>query len=359
MQKTILALLIVMCTALQVQELQQANKQFDKLSQDSPVGKFLMDLAQIHAEVQGPLDDLKETIEKFYENLQESISQLDGEFQSKQAIHLKVLQNYESNQQDAQIDIAQSQDQLDNVLSRNKENIEKRLKQIQQNINDNRSNIQRDKLQRNQQKDQNVEHIHEHQQATTSIDEALSLVQGLSSGNIAFVEAPMKKTLDYIKQKVNSREEYAPLVDALISLSGTQDTKQIKELLNKLRNQIVDSMIQLTSDENDAQKMFDDRQKQLDSEFQEFQTQVNQATYDLASISARIDQEKEFTKQRQSDLDMYNSQIEMENNNFAAITGLYNEIRSVRLKELKVAEDAKNFAYSSQFRELLQSKLNK
>ena len=34
----------------------------------------------------------------------------------------------------------------------------------------------------------------------------------------------------------------------------------------------------------------------------------------------------------------------MENNNFAAITGLYNEIRSIRLKELKIAEDAKKYS---------------
>lgn len=31
----------------------------------------------------------------------------------------------------------------------------------------------------------------------------------------------------------------------------------------------------------------------------------------------------------------------MENSNFAAITGLYNEIRNIRMKELKITEDAK------------------
>lgn len=31
----------------------------------------------------------------------------------------------------------------------------------------------------------------------------------------------MKKTVDYIKSKLNSKEEFAPLVDALISLAGS------------------------------------------------------------------------------------------------------------------------------------------
>lgn len=39
--------------------------------------------------------------------------------------------------------------------------------------------------------------------------------------------------------------------------------------------------------------------------------------------------------------------LEMENSNFAAITGLYNDVRNQRLKEVKVVEDALNFASSS------------
>lgn len=43
----------------------------------------------------------------------------------------------------------------------------------------------------------------------------------------------------------------------------------------------------------------------------------------------------------------------MENSNFASITSLYNDVRSQKLKEIKIVEDAKNFAYSAQFRDLL------
>lgn len=77
--------------------------------------------------------------------------------------------------------------------------------------------------------------------ATTAIDEALQLVTGLSNGNIAFSEAPLKKTLGFIKSRIDQREEFAPMIDALIELSGSEDTKKIGDLLNKLRKGIVDS----------------------------------------------------------------------------------------------------------------------
>ncbi|KAM3131375.1 hypothetical protein pb186bvf_016557 [Paramecium bursaria] len=356
--KTLLIVLIAhQVIAVEIDPLKIANDRYNDL-QKQHSGKFLMDLAQLHSYLSGPLDDLKETINKFYENISDGIKQLDSDYSQKTAIHEKTLQNIELNIQNAQIDIAQSQDLVDNSLISNKDITERKLKQIKINIEENRKNVERDRLQRQQQSDQNIDHIHEHSLATNSIDEALQLTAGLMNGQISFSEAPMKKTINFIKNRIDEKDEYAPIIEALVSIAGSQDAKAIRDLLNKLRKSIVDSQIQLTSNENDAQKMYEDRQKQLDSEFREFQTQVNQATYDVASISARIDQEKQFIEARKNDLSMYLDQQNMENSAFADITGLYNEFRSQKLKEAKILEDAKNFAYSAQFRELLQSKIN-
>lgn len=60
------------------------------------------------------------------------------------------------------------------------------------------------------------------------------------------------------------------MVEALIGLAGGEDTKALRDLLNKLRKSIVDSQIQLTENENSDQKMYEDRQKQLDFEYREF-----------------------------------------------------------------------------------------
>lgn len=80
----------------------------------------------------------------------------------------------------------------------------------------------------------------------------------------------MKKTINFIESKLDSKSQFAPMVEALIGLAGGEDTKALRDLLNKLRKSIVDSQIQLTENENSDQKMYEDRQKQLDFEYREF-----------------------------------------------------------------------------------------
>lgn len=171
-----------------------SSKDIEQLKEDK-VGNFLLDLAQLHGQTIGPLDDLKVAINKLDEDLQEQLKALETAYTQKTGQHNKVQQALELNIGEAQIEIAQSQDTVDNFLSNTKENYESRLKEVQDNIADNRQKVDRSKLERQKEAQQSTDRIHQHSMATNAIDEALQLVMGLINGNIGFAEVHPLQTI--------------------------------------------------------------------------------------------------------------------------------------------------------------------
>lgn len=55
----------------------------------------------------------------------------------------------------------------------------------------------------------------------------------------------------------------------------------------------------------------------------EFQRQVNELTYNLTAFMNRIETEKNFQEGRNSDLQSFNEQKDLENSNYAEESSLY------------------------------------
>lgn len=176
---------------------------------------------------------------------------------------------------------------INNVLFPMRDNLNKRLAQIGQFLEDNRRNLQSETLQRSKGHAQFVERINEHQDAISGVDECISLLQGITNtGSLAQVQVNRFQTqIQAIERKVSQKETLGPLIKVIMELASQQNfsdqnlVKQLIDQFNTLRVNLVDSLNQEQADETATQKQFDDRVKSLNGEFVELQRQAKEATY--------------------------------------------------------------------------------
>lgn len=79
--------------------------------------------------------------------------------------------------------------------------------------------LERETLERSKGHDSYVDRIDQHSTGIQAIDEALQLMVGLLRGGISFTEAPMRNTIEYIQYRLAGREDYAPMITALLDLA--------------------------------------------------------------------------------------------------------------------------------------------
>lgn len=133
----------------------------------------------------------------------------------------------------------------------------------------------------------------EYNDATASVDEALNLLGSLTNPSMLQVKK-FQNSLKKIEQKIKNKTKMAPFVKALISLASNQNFSDqsvlgtIVNALNEFRNQIVDAMNALTAQEAENEVAFQERIEQLDSEYAEFQRQINAVNVDLTATNGKL-----------------------------------------------------------------------
>jgi type I site-specific restriction endonuclease len=136
-------------------------------------------MAQMHAEMNGALDELIETINALEGDLQEELKNLDADYARRTNSHTKTVNELTLSIGTAEIDVASSQDSIDNYLEPNVEQTEARIEQIRENIESNRATLQKETVLRNNEHDSFVERVKEHQESIDSIDSALQIITQL------------------------------------------------------------------------------------------------------------------------------------------------------------------------------------
>lgn len=113
---TLLLIAAVSCVDIQQQSFAQvATQSMQELSQ-SNIGKFIMDLAELHSAMRGPLEDILATIQNMTEELQEELKQLDANYQRRSNQHERTVIQLQQNIGATDIEISNSRDKVDNVL---------------------------------------------------------------------------------------------------------------------------------------------------------------------------------------------------------------------------------------------------
>ncbi|CAD8083072.1 unnamed protein product [Paramecium sonneborni] len=347
----LIALIAVAFTA-RVQE-----RNLAKISTDlkkSTYGSALLHLVELHSMAGGPVQELIDAIEELINDLEDELEELEFNFQVRTNEHNALVVSLEQDIQDAVIDVNNTQDTLDNLLFPRRQQLQVRIEQIQENQEANRQNYDEAVLVREQEHEDFEFQVAELNDATAAVDDALALLETLTNPSLLQVKR-FQNSLKNIEAKIKSRSKMAPMIKALISLASNQNFSdqgiigQIVDALNEFRNAVVDSINAQTAAEAQAQADHEEYLEQLDSEYAEFQRQINRVNVDLTATNEKIDQMTEFRDQRDADRKQYTAELELENNTYAEETDTYTNLKNEFTRELGISEQALSVVQSADF----------
>ena len=314
----------------------------------------ILKLVQLHSEAKGAVEELVEAIEELVSDLNNALEELEFDFQQRTATHNSDVIGLGQEIQDAEIDIDRTEDTVANLLNPRRSQLNNRLAAVQENQEENRKNLAEAGLVREQEHEAYEFQVAELNGATESVDEALALLQSLGNPSLMQVKK-FQTSLKKIESKITKRGKLSPMIRALVSLASNQNfadqdsLRQIVDALNDFRTEVVDSLNDLTLSEQEAQEDYEEYVDQLEAEYAEFQRQINSLNQDLDAVNAKIDELTNFARERATDLNTYQQQLELENETFAEETEIYTDLKNEYLRELAVSEQGLSLVEGADF----------
>ncbi|CAK61287.1 unnamed protein product (macronuclear) [Paramecium tetraurelia] len=348
--KTICVLVLVIALASSLKStLRQTPQKLQAELQKSHYGKALLHLVELHSMAGGAVSELVDAIEELDNDLIDGLQLLDFNFQQRTNQHNALVVSLNQQINDAQIDISRSEDVIENLLVPRREQLETRIATLEEYQEINRKNYDEEVLIREQEHEAFEAQVAELTDATVAVDDALALLQTLSNPSLAQVKK-FQNSLKKIEQSIKPRSQMAPFLKALITLASNQNfsdqgiISQIVNALNEFRNAIVDSI----NDQTLAEAVARDQLNQIDEHI-EFQRQINAVNVDLTATNNKIDDVTEFLNQRVADLKQYSAELQLENDNYADETQIYNDTKNEFIREQQITEQALALVQSVDF----------
>ncbi|CAD8147730.1 unnamed protein product [Paramecium pentaurelia] len=322
--------------------------------QRTKLGQAILNLVNLHSLVQGPIQELIETIEELIQDINNNMEDVQYKFLMRTNEHNSFIVQVSQQLQDADQDIARMIDVIDNLLIPRKDQINNRIRSLIENDEFNRKNVDEIILLRDQENQAYQQQIQEDNDAIDAVDDAINLVGSLSNPSLLQIKN-FKFTLKRLSSKQWNRVNQGPMVQALLQIALNQNfadseiLKQIIDSLNEFRNQIVEAMNDLTKQEQLNQKEFLERLDQLEDEHHEFQKQISQAQVDLDAITQKLNDCNQFLIQRDADRIQYQQQLDLENETYVVDTDIYNQNFNQLQIELPIAEQGLSLIKSADF----------
>ncbi|CAD8195319.1 unnamed protein product [Paramecium pentaurelia] len=363
MQKVLAFIMtIYLVSSIDPSMVQLSTEKIDELSQ-SNLGKFIIEMAQTHAEMRGPLDDLVTAIGDLENELTTELQQLEDDFTRSTNQHQITQENLDINIGQTEINIFNQKDFIDAILLPSIDQTNQKIDRLNGFINDNRDSLARETLNRQNQHQAYLDRVSEHQSAINAVDEALQLINSLINGNIAFTEkATIHQAVKRVNNKIAKTSTIHPVVEALLQLtqnfSDQGQAQKIRDLLQDTRNQLVASLNQENTDEKQIQETWTERQKTLNTEYQEFKRSLLEATYVLAAYQNKLKSTQEALEQNERDLQNYTESLQQDKDAQAQEIQIYNELKAQYQIQLQTTRNAKDFVNSSEFSTVIRNKLN-
>ncbi|CAD8096912.1 unnamed protein product [Paramecium sonneborni] len=325
--------------------------------QRTKLGKTILNLVNLHSLVQGPIQELIETIEELIEDIKNNIDDNYYKFQMRTNEHNLYISQVNQQLQDADQEIARMIDVIDNLLIPRSDQITIRIQSLIENDEFNRKNLDEINLLRQLENQAFLQQIQEDNDAIDATDDAISLVSSLSTPSLLQIKN-IKFTLKRLSQKQWNRVNQGPMVLALLQIAINQNfadqdiLKQIIDALNEFRNSIVEAMNDLSKQEQINQQEFLERLDQLEDEHHEFQKQISQAQVDLDATIQKLNDSNQFLIQKQADRIQYQQQLDLENETYAVDIDIYNQISTELERELPIAEQGLSLINSADFSDI-------
>lgn len=180
-------------------------------------------MVEIASAAQGPLQDLNQAIEDLVEEIHTNIAELESDFKDFTNTFFRDSTRLDQQAQDAQIDVSQAQDNLDNFLEPSLEHVSSQLVRLGEYMTDNRNTLATETVLREKAHADFEERVNQHQLAIDAVDECLNTLQGIqNAGSLAQIKK-LQSSVEVIEASIGRREVLAPLVINIMELTTTQN----------------------------------------------------------------------------------------------------------------------------------------
>ncbi|CAD8181678.1 unnamed protein product [Paramecium pentaurelia] len=329
---------------------------------ESKWASFIVDFAEVELGSGGALTELVEAINQLIDQLEEELDDIHQAYSRRTDEHNRDVTRYEQEIQDADRDIFNGEDFIDNVLIPQKQRFQDALAQLKTNIEENRRILDSETVNRKKQHEQFLSNIAEINEAIGAVDESLGLLSQITNPSLVQFKR-VQTNLGRIQNSFQNHSSFAPIIKALLELATEQNftdqgsVQQLVKIFNELRVQFVDTLNQETADESAAETKFAERVAQLEKEFAEFQRAVLIKNSEIAANEQKLGETIVYVGQRKDDRATLQAQLQAENDNYASETDLYNRTVTEYNKEIEISKQALGLLTQPSFEQYVKSKV--
>jgi len=258
---------------------------------------------------------------------------LDQDYQARSFEHDTEERRLQGEVNQANIDIANTQSLLENVLYVNRDNLNNDIAQLKQNIADNQAAVVALTNERNAAHAEFLDEQAEHESAISAIDEAVGLLISLGADDDedAFVQvkATFHKKMTAIANTLKKSPSSA-LVKTLVNLKSMEfanaaAVRQVQNLLLSVQQDLRDSLAAIEAAEAQDLQDFNDEVAAKDLENNQFSFQIHKDGIDLEHTENEIAFQEQYLSIRQFDLINWQKDLDAENASFEEATNVYND----------------------------------
>lgn len=324
----------------------------------SPLGSLIAEMAQLHTELGGPVDELVNAINELYEDLNLQTNNAVSEFNLRTEAHNREVSRINALIDSAVTDVNVFETKLSQHLYPLKGSLESQIADLKRNIDNNRRSLNNENERRASENKVYNERIAEHQSALEALDEALNIVQSLANSNPSLLQINKAKTsVKNLERKLKfNKGEWTPLIEALVQITVSQNfanqetVSKILDLLRRIKTNVEVSRDDYTSQEKSAVAAYKAEVQRLEGEHVNFVNNLAARESDLKSTISEIAASESFLAKRRNDLAGYQADLKAENENYANIKKIHEDLLAQLEHERQVVGEAVQIlqaAYSS------------
>lgn len=249
-----------------------------------------------------------------------------------------------------------------NVLYVTKEQLEGDIDQLHRNIDANNVYMQELEIARENDHKAYEARLIEHEDALDAIDESIGLLNTLNGGvSLAQVKSA-RASINQLIRKVPKYTEGA-FAKALLSLASGEfadggSLDRVRDMLNDIRANIVESQNTEHSDEEKSVELYEAEKAAKLQENKDFEITIVTKTGELEAVAKKIAQNERFLAGRKVDLTNFHAEYDSEEAAYVKDTEIYNQLMKELAAETETAETALNVVESGEFAGYLGERMN-
>ncbi|KAM3135280.1 hypothetical protein pb186bvf_012578 [Paramecium bursaria] len=370
-------LLIVVAFSLKVVENEPSvfDQQVKEIEQ-AKIGQAILNMAVLNYKLQGPVDELIESIKQFGRQLIERLEEENLDFEAIKSENAQKIKQLNQIVTDAEVEQTKQRKRIAQEYEPRKAEIETQLLRLKDEKSQNESQEKMQEALRKQQKQTFEKSIQDHGEFVDVIDEALKYMGTLLPRPDASLiemdkvqlgkeqQTNLNRRLRSIKNKVENQKNLSQFVQTLVTLTDQQSFKQrhfiksVIDLLNQLRKSVVESQNKLIEDEKQSQRAYDEWRNSSNGEVNNFDDQYDDLLQEREDIQSFIVDCENIIKIHESDVQLYTERINLETNNFLLSKQTHDELVKDINNELDVIQKAIKLLYTPAIFEYLKYKMN-